>query len=145
MTFLTTLVYFILAILIIGIIFMGIQEYKNKKNKDPLTTNVTYPPSDYMLSQGLLCPDWWDPTDIDTTKGVVTCSNPFGVKIQPNAPAICSNPSSFSYVPSWPPATETELKTLLKDRCTWVAQCGPTQNTPAAWTAINSICPSVSL
>ena len=140
MSFIAILGYLTLFIIIFCILALTVQYYKgNVSNK--IVLNTQYPPSDYMLNKGLLCPDWWDAS---IQNNQVTCTNNRKLIVNSSGNNCYSNTGSnsvtFPLISNWPITSKSELETRLKSRCDWINQCGPTNKTRASWMALNNIC-----
>jgi hypothetical protein len=126
---------------------------QNQLSSKPSTLNLQYPPTEYMLSTGLLCPDNWTST-VDVVNNRVVCTNPDItvnnistplMKIKADRPTTCFNAGSskvksFDYITKWPPVDASATTTLLQSRCDWIKNCGPINNVNASWLALNNIC-----
>jgi hypothetical protein len=144
MSFVSILGYFMLFIIIFAVLALSVQYYMgSKKNKIVLDTE--YPPADYMLNKGLLCPDWWDAS---VQNNQVTCTNSRNLVVNSKGQNCYSgsgsNSVTFPLITNWPITSKSELETRLKSRCEWIDQCGSTQNTKGSWMALNNVCPLLS-
>jgi hypothetical protein len=139
--------YIALFVLLFVTIVLGVQYYQGKTSGQ-VTIDTSYPPSDYMVSQGLLCPDWWQPSYDPANPGQVTCTNVYNLQVGSNTNpnnVTCANGTdaaatiTFPKISQWPPATVAGLQTALKERCEWVNNCGNSNGT-ASWMAIQNLC-----
>jgi hypothetical protein len=139
--------YIALFILVLVTIILGVQYFRGKIDNQ-VSIDTSYPPTDYMISQGLLCPDWWKASYDPANPNQVTCKNIYGLSVGSNTNqnnVTCATGTgntatiTFPQITQWPPATADGLKTALSGRCDWVNNCGQGNNT-ASWMAIQNLC-----
>ena len=107
--------------------------YRNYRGKS--TAPRSYPPSSFMRQVGVRCPDYWVYND---DKGV--CVNQFNIPV--NDPESCydqNNEKKFKNITRWP-VNSNELDEVLKGRCDWIRDCGPTKKLPASWLGVDDHC-----
>lgn len=144
MSFIAVLGYFALFMIIFAVLALSVQYYTGTKN-NKIVLDTQYPPSDYMLNKGLLCPDWWDAT---VQNNQVTCTNSRNLAVNSSGQNCYSgsgaNTVNFPLITNWPITSKGELQAKLNSRCQWINQCGANKNTKASWMALNSLCPLLS-
>lgn len=115
------------------------------------------PPSDYMQSSGIKCPDYWVNVGVDK-KGSYICKNSFNIKTN-NNPKCNSEIATFAPMRpgyTWEYGNPNGLTTLTPDqkydflneakipggltRCDWINRCGSRHNLQGIWQGVNEIC-----
>ena len=125
------LLYIILGFIFLLIILYFLYRYFRGKPKAP----ANYPSDSYMREVGLRCPDYWV---YNQEKGV--CVNQFNIPV--NDPKTCydqNNEKKFKEIRNWPVNTN-EFDEVLKGRCEWLRECGPTKKIPASWVGVDQHC-----
>ena len=121
------------------------------------TASTINPPSDYMQSSGIKCPDYWVNVGVDN-KGNYICKNSFNVKTNSN-PKCNSESATFARMKpgyTWEYGNPNGLTTLTSNekynflnkekvpkslsRCDWINRCGPTHTVQGIWQGVNEIC-----
>lgn len=150
-----------LFILIVYAIYY-LKELINKKING-MKAMAQNPPSSYMQSSGIKCPDYWVNTGIDKN-GNFICKNSFN--IQTSNPTTGQykgkcNPEAMTFTPIQPGYTweggnpngltsytndqkytflDTSSGTNAMTRCAWINNCGPTPNVQGIWQGVNELC-----
>lgn len=127
-----TLVIVLIVLIIIVLISWGIKKSVNNST----TTQVEWPPSNYMKNIGSKCPDYW--TYIGDYGDNTFCQNNFNLTFAENKQDQCQDTKkivNFPKITSWPPN-----KNHLVKRCSWMKQCGNTSNTDASWIGMDKLC-----
>jgi hypothetical protein len=121
------------------------------------TASKINPPSDYMQSSGIKCPDYWVNVGVDKN-GNYICKNSFNIKTNSN-PKCNSEAATFAKMKpgyTWEYGNPNGLTTLTPEekykflnenntaggltRCEWINRCGSSQNLQGIWQGVNEIC-----
>jgi len=106
-------------------------------------TSVKMPPTDYMKAIGIRCPDYWVDMGPDPTRqGYHICENRLNIPVHNPDNPVCytdKNKRTKSFKDCGiNDKDEIDDKDGEKERCRFVAQCGPSTNMSASWLGISS-------
>jgi len=143
-------------ILIISYVSYFLYNVVKKRTMVAIASRIN-PPSDYMQSSGIKCPDYWVNVGIDN-KGNYICKNSFNVKTNRD-PKCNSEVSTFAKMNpgyTWEYGNPNGLTTLTSNekynflnegkigndltRCDWINRCGPKKTVQGIWQGVNEIC-----
>ena len=156
-------------IVIISYLIYYIYVYIQYRAKQKDISNIN-PPGDYMQNTGIICPDYWVNTGVDSN-GNYMCKNSFNIPTATSTSGTCSN---FSCANSNKETVFTPIQTgktwdynnpngltsmsdqdkytfvttsapttaTSNNRCKWINCCGPNANTQAIWSGVNDVCNS---
>jgi hypothetical protein len=111
---------------------------KSKQGSRGLSTKM--PPIDYMIMEGVKCPDYWQYIG-DDKSGNHICKNVHNVSVMTNAGSTCYDnidDKTKKFKIANMDQSGNMGKEAAKQRCNFIANCGPNSNTPASWLGINS-------
>ena len=127
----------ILFILLLAYVIM-INKSKNRSRGG----SVKMPPLEYMRTIGARCPDYWVYMGEDPTrKGYHICHNKFNIPVNNPDNTVCYTDKSGK-TKSFKNADMDEKgkmdATAERERCEFVAQCGPSADMNASWLGVSS-------
>ncbi len=144
-TIIISVVLVFFAILFILLIVYVVQV--NKAKTMVKGGSVKMPPLDYMRNVGSRCPDYWvDMGEDPTRKGYHLCYNQLNIPINNPNNNVCYSDKD-KRTKSFKDVYITEAGTMIdkdggsegeKERCRFVAQCGPSNNMTASWLGISA-------
>lgn len=129
------------AILFILLIVYVVQV--NQAKKAAKGGSVQMPPLEYMRAIGSKCPDYWvDMGEDPTRKGYHICYNQLNIPVSNPSNPVCytdknKRTKSFKSV-GITDKGEFDDADAEKERCRFVAQCGPSENMTASWLGVSS-------
>ncbi len=145
-------------IVIISYIVYSLYKYISNLQTQNAISQI-YPPPDYMQNTGIMCPDYWVNTGVDSN-GNYICKNTFTIPTTNNggcdANQLKFDPIKSGYTWEYNNAngltsmTDDEKYAFLNDkgtnasisRCDWINKCGPAKNVQGIWSGVNEICNS---
>lgn len=117
----------------------------NKAKGQAKGASVKMPPLEYMQKIGSRCPDYWVDLGPDPSRtGYHICYNQLNIPVfNPQNPVCYNQPDANKRHKSFMDATITsdgkfDDSNAEKERCDFVAQCGPSENMSASWIGVSS-------
>ncbi len=140
-TIILTIVLGFFAVLFILLIVYVVQVNKVKNVAKGASTRM--PPLEYMRSIGIRCPDYWEDMGPDPTrKGYHICYNRLNIPVYNPSNSVCytdSDKRTKSFIDCGiNDEGKIDSADGEKERCNFVAQCGPSENMTASWLGISS-------
>lgn len=125
--------------------------YEQRKSQQTILLNRN-PPRQYAQYVGLVCPDGWENSGPDTTDATShLCKNIANVPVNITNQQHCYNKDIPTKISSFKNLDWTKLDIHnsnfsttdpkppgVADIMSFVNQCGPTTNTPAVWSGVNT-------
>jgi len=140
-TIILAVVLIFFAILFILLIVYVVEMNKAKNTAKGVT--VKMPPLDYMRNIGSRCPDYWVDLGPDPTRtGYHICYNQFNIPVNNGDNPICYSDKSKRQKSFMDAKINDDGKfanaNAEKERCDFVAQCGPSEGSSACWLGVSS-------
>jgi hypothetical protein len=128
-----------------GILFILLIVYVvnvNKAKMDAKGASVKMPPLEYMKSIGSKCPDYWVDMGPDPTRsGYHICHNQLNIPVHNPDNTVCYSDKNKRFK-SFKDCNVTDKgfddADAERERCRFVAQCGPSENMTASWLGVSS-------
>lgn len=128
-----------------GILFVLLLVYviqTNQEKKSAKGGNGNMPPLDYMRNIGVKCPDYWVYMGADTNReGYHICKNVYNIPVHNPENRVCYSDmegKTKSFKDANMGSDGKMDKTAERERCEFVAQCGPSAEMKASWLGISS-------
>jgi len=128
-----------------GILFILLLVYvvqTNKAQKSAQGGSTNMPPLDYMRNIGVRCPDYWVYMGKDPSReGYHICKNVFNIPVNNPGNSVCYSDEAGktkSFKDANMGSDGKMDKTAERERCEFVAQCGPSADMKASWLGVSS-------
>ncbi len=112
----------------------------NKSKESSRGMGKKMPPIDYMVMEGVKCPDYWIYMG-DDKNGNNICKNQYNIPIANSSSSKCYNDAQ-NKVMKFKKANMDNSGNMdpiaARQRCDFVSTCGPTTASTASWLGINS-------
>lgn len=130
----------LLFFIILFVLLITYSVLLNKSKENARGMGKKMPPIDYMVMEGVKCPDYWVYMGNDKN-GNNICKNQYNIPVANSTSSKCySDPQNkimkFKIANMQQSGNMDAMAS--KQRCDFVSNCGPTTNTPASWLGINS-------
>jgi len=129
-----------------AVLFILLIVYVVQSNKDKIVAkgaSEIMPPLDYMRKVGSRCPDYWEDMGADPTRaGYHICWNKLNIPVYNAGNDVCYSDRN-KRTKSFMDAEISDDSKFLdanaeKERCNFVAQCGPSEKQTASWLGVSS-------
>ena len=112
----------------------------NKSKESSRGMGKKMPPLDYMIMEGVKCPDYWVYMG-DDKNGNNICKNQYNIPVANSSSSKCYSDAQ-NKVMKFKKANMDNSGNMdqiaAKQRCDFVSTCGPTTASTASWLGINS-------
>ncbi len=130
----------LLFFIILFILLITYSVLLNKSKDNSRGMGKKMPPIDYMIMEGVKCPDYWVYMG-DDRNGNHICKNQYNIPIANSSSRMCySDPQNK--IMRFRIANMNRSGNMdpraARQRCDFVSNCGPTTNSTASWLGINS-------
>jgi hypothetical protein len=130
----------LLFFIILFVLLITYSVLLNKSKENSRGMGKKMPPIDYMMLEGVKCPDYWLYMG-DDKSGNHICKNQYNIPIANSSSSKCYSDAP-NKIMKFRNANMLRSGNMdmraSKQRCDFVSTCGPTTNSTASWLGINS-------
>lgn len=135
-TILLMTVGFLFILVVVYFVYKSVSGTRSN-SRHTSSSSESYPPSQYMRTQGVQCPDYFVYSGVKD--GKVVCKNTFNIPVNNPETCLTNNEVEFPEIQSWP-VNSNDIPSVLKERCKWVKECGAKKHQPASWLGVAQHC-----
>jgi len=130
----------LLFFIILFVLLITYSVLLNKSKENSRGMGKKMPPIDYMMLEGVKCPDYWLYMG-DDKSGNHICKNQYNIPVANSSSSKCYSDAP-NKIMKFRNANMLRSGNMdmraSKQRCDFVSTCGPTTNSTASWLGINS-------